>query len=316
MMGIVKRKIVWAFIFCFGNLVQTLAQPTLKTSIDKNGILIGEQVRLKVVAVIPHQDFFVKWIEIPDTLQHFELVEKSKIDSTFNNQKLTGLSQVITFTSFDSGKWTIPSFNIDFNPSNGDSAYNLYTDTFPVTVSYQTDSTASVRDIKAIRQVKEETPLWYWFAIAGGCLLLVSVDIWLYYYLKKRKKIRPVQQPISPYRLAMQEMDKLKKLNLSDASVLKQYHTRLSEIFKGYLSSVYGSYFTSSTTGEILILLNKKGLDKTFTLNIAEILHRSDAAKFAKYLPSAEESEQSWQIIKQAIDFTEQLQYKKQESDS
>ncbi len=316
MMGIVKRKIVWAFIFCLGSLIQTFAQPSLKTTIDKNGILIGEQLKLKVTATLPTQDFFVKWIEIPDTLPHFELVEKSKIDSTFSNQKLTGLSQTITFTSFDSGKWTIPSFNIDFNPSAGDTAYNFYTDTFSVTVSYLADSTTALKDIKAIRELKDEKPLWYWFAIAGGILLLVCIGIWLYNYHKKRIMIKPLELSISPYQRAMQQMDKLKQLNLSEAAAMKLYHSRLSEIIKEYLSAVQSSHFASSTTGEVLILLNQKGIDKTSMSNIAGVLRRSDAAKFAKYIPSIEESEQSWQIIKQAIDFIEQLQHKKEESGS
>lgn len=316
MMAIVKRKIAWALIFCFGSLMQTFAQPSIKTSIDKNRILIGEQLQLKVVATLPPQDFFIKWIEIPDSLQHFDLVEKSKIDSTFSNQKLTGLSQTITFTSFDSGKWTIPSFNVDFNPSNGDSAYNLYTDTFPVTVSYQADSTNILRDIKAIREVKDETPLWYWLAIAGGVLLLAAIIIWLYYYFKKKKMAKPVRPAVSAYQFALMEMDKLKQLNLSDSILIKKYHTRLSEILKGYLSSVQGPHFASSTTGEVLILLNQKSVDKTSMANIAEALLRSDAAKFAKYIPSAEESESSWKTIKQAIDFIEQLQHKIEESGS
>lgn len=314
MMGIVKRKIAWALIFCFSGLIQTFAQPSIKTTIDKNRILIGEQLQLKIVATLPPQDFFVKWIEIPDSLQHLELVEKSKIDSTFSNQKLTSLSQTIIFTSFDSGKWTIPSFNIDFNPSNGDSGYNFYTDTFPVTVSYQADSTNVLRDIKTIREVKDEIPLWYWFAVAGGILILTGLGIWLYYYLKKEKPSKPLHPAISPYQVAMQEMDKLKQLNLSHTAAIKQYHTRLSEILKQYFSATQGSHFESSTTGEVLILLNQKGIDKASMSNIAEALRRSDAAKFAKYIPSAEESDSSWKIIKQAIDFTEQLQNKNENS--
>ena len=186
MMVISKRKIVLAFVFCFSILMNAFAQPSLTTSIDKTGILIGEQVKLKVVATLPKQDFFVKWIEIPDSLQHFEVVEKSKIDSTFTNQKLTRLSQTLTFTSFDSGKWVIPQFNIDFNPSNGDSAYNLYTDSFAITVSYQQDTTNVLRDIKAIREVKEEKPLWYWIVAAAGLLFLIALLVGLYFYFKKR----------------------------------------------------------------------------------------------------------------------------------
>lgn len=313
MMVIPVRKIALALVVCCSGYVTAIAQPSLKTTVDKDQILIGEQIQLKVVATMPRQDFFVKWIEIPDTLQHFELVERSKIDSAFSNQKLTGLSQILTFTSFDSGKWTLPAFNIDFNPSNGDSSYNLYTDTFPVTVSYQADTTNALRDIKDIRGVTKETPLWYWFAAAAALLLLIALGIWLY-VKKPAKKTAPLRLALSPYQLAMMKMNKLNELNLDRAPSVKQYHAGLSEILRQYLSSVYGHDLISSTTGEILILLNQKGLDKTVVSKIAEALRTSDAAKFAKYVPPAEESNQSWQVIKQAIDLTEQLQHKKEES--
>ena len=57
-MVISKRKIAWMFVFCFSGLMQAFAQPSIKTIIDKSEILIGEQVKLKVVATLPKQDFF------------------------------------------------------------------------------------------------------------------------------------------------------------------------------------------------------------------------------------------------------------------
>lgn len=314
MMGISKRKIAWVFVFCFSNLLHSFAQPSLKTTVDKNEILIGEHIKIKVVATIPHQDFFVKWIEIPDSLQHFEVVEKSKIDSTFTNQKLTGLSQTLTFTGFDSGKWVIPQFNIDFNPSNGDKPYNLYTDSFPVTVAYQPDTANIVRDIKPIRDVKKAIPIWYWIVSVALLLLLIALGIWLYFYFKKRNKQLPVRSALSAYQQAVKDLEKLKQLNLSDAAGIKVYHTRLTEILKEYLSDKQGPDFISSTTGEVLILLNQKGMDKAMLSKTAEAMRSGDAAKFAKYIPSAEENEESWKAIKQAIDFIEKLYTKTEES--
>lgn len=314
MMVIPQKKIALVVVFCFSILIHAFAQPSLTTTIDKTGILIGEQVKLKVVATLPKQDFFVKWIEIPDSLQHFEVVEKSKIDSAFTNQKLTRLSQTLTFTSFDSGKWVLPQFNIDFNPSNGDSAYNLYTDSFAITVAYQQDTTNVLRDIKNIREVQEEKPVWYWIVLAAGLLLITVLAIVLYYYVKKRKKIIPVGPVLSPYQQAVQGLEKIKQLDLSDAAGTKTYHTKLTEILKQYLSARQGPDFTSSTTAEVLMLLNQKGMDKAMLSATAEAMRCGDAAKFAKFIPSVKESEQSWKAIKQAIDFTEQLHTKTEQS--
>ena len=258
----------------------------------------------------------MKWVEIPDSLQHFEVVDKSKIDSVFANQKLTGLSQTIIFTSFDSGKWVLPAFDVNLNPSNGDSAYHLSTDTFPITVSYQADTTKELRDIKPIHDAKQDKPFWYWPAIIAGIILLIVLAIWLYFSFIKKKKPVPARPALTAFQQAMQGMEKLKQLSLSDVAGIKMYHIKLKEILKEYLSDKEGPYFTSSTTSEVLMLLNQKGIDKANLSKIADAIRYSDAAKFAKYIPSVQESEASWEAIKFAIDFTEQLNIKKAASDS
>ncbi|MBL0355958.1 MAG: DUF4381 family protein [Chitinophagaceae bacterium] len=293
-------------ISCFGSLLFVQAQPSLKATIDKNAILIGEQLTLKITATLPKQDFFIKWIEMPDSLEHFEVVEKSIIDSSFTNQKLTGLSQTITFTSFDSGKFVIPQLDASFTPSANDTSFNLLTDSFAVAVAYLADSTNTVRDIKTIWEVKDEIPTWYWIAGVTALLLLILIGYWLYKRYKNSGTILPRGSFLSAYQQAINELEKLKQSDLSSASAIKQYHSRLPEILKQYLAVKQGAFYGSNTTSEMLILLNQKNFDKTMLSKTAASLRCSDAVKFAKYQPAADESETCRLDIKEAIDFVEQ----------
>jgi len=155
------------FSFCKGQ--------TLKTSVDKNEILIGEQIKMKVDADFPPGVYNVRWLVIPDSLQHFEVLDRSKIDSVYSDDKLTHLSQTFTLTSFDSGQWVIPSFAIKFYPVNNDTIINAVTDSVPVTVSFSpSDTTNQLRDIKPIREVEAPNYLWYWI---GGSLLLILLIV-------------------------------------------------------------------------------------------------------------------------------------------
>jgi hypothetical protein len=43
---------------------------------------------------------------------------------------LPGLSQTFTLTSFDSGKWILPSFLVNVTPVSNDTTFNLFTDSF------------------------------------------------------------------------------------------------------------------------------------------------------------------------------------------
>lgn len=278
------------------------AQPLIKTNVDKNEILIGDQFKLTIEASLLPDAYKVNWPVIPDSLQHFEVINRSKIDSLYSNNRLSGITQTFTLTSFDSGKWILPPFLINMVPAKGDTTYNYFTDSIPVTVSFSASDTSSqLRDIKPIREVEIANKLWYW--IAAG-ILLVALLVFLIWYYRSRKKKKPVgsiQSKLSPYDEAMTELDKLKSYNLSQPGDIKIVHTRLGEILKRYLSRLQNDDYLNKTTGDMLILLRDQTLDIDMPAKAAASLRLGDAVKFAKYLPPASESEESIQSIKSVI---------------
>ncbi len=300
----VRKGLLTIFASCF-LLLFSISQPVVKTSVDRNEILIGQQFNVKVQATFSGDDFFIKWIALPDSLQHFELVEKTNIDSTFTNARLSGMSQVFTFTSFDSGKWILPSFNISFNPAKGDTSINLLTDSLPVTVAFSvTDTTSALKDIKAIRQVEVFNTLWYW--AGGALLLLILIGIFLWWYFKKRKPVKKsVTSNLSAYEEAMQELKKLQSHSLISYKETQQYHIALVEIFKQYLSRKENTTYQNNTTGDILLAVKQKYSDKDITAKVAAALRLSDAVKFAKYMPPVSDSETNLLEIKSIINLME-----------
>lgn len=295
------RRIFLTAISCLTFLLSA-AQPVVKTSIDKNEILIGQQFTLKVQASFSGDDFFIKWIQVPDSILHFELVEKSKIDSVFTNTKLSGLSQTFMLTSFDSGKWVFPSFNINFSPAKDDTILNIFTDSLSITVSYSVaDTTTALKDIKAIRQVEVFNPLWYWAGSALLLLLLVLLTVWWYRRRKKNNKIAPVQSKLSPFEEAMQELEILKEYDLTVHKEIQQYHNKLIEIFRRYLSRKENTDYLNKTTSDILMDIRNNYANKEILGKTATALRFSNAVKFAKYVPPVTDSEANKQIIRDTI---------------
>ena len=97
----------WVYIWtvwlaCFSSLL-SYAQPGIKTFTDKNEILIGEQLKLRVEADFVPGAYNLRWLSLPDSIPHFEVLDRSKIDSVYTNSRLSGISQTFTITSFDSG---------------------------------------------------------------------------------------------------------------------------------------------------------------------------------------------------------------------
>src|SRR5258706_12128468 len=214
----------------------------IKANVDKNNIVIGEQIHLNLEADFPAHEpmrFF-----IIDSIPHFEILERKKIDTIDNNEGIK-LSQSLTLTSFDSGHWVIPPFELA-----GDRP--MVTDSIPVDVGFSPfDPSQDYHDIKDVIDVKAEEKKkkdWYLY-IAVSALLLAAII-----YLLAGKKKKPVDAKavlLDPFTEAKQELDKLLKENLPS----KLFYTRLVDIFKLYISRRKGIASLQKTTDDLVVQL-------------------------------------------------------------
>lgn len=303
MIKLLQKKIRFFFILLLVGANYCLAQPPLiKTSVSNNNILIGEQFKLKVEAIFAGAEFKVNWLNLPDSLQHFELIEKSKADSIYNNDQLTGVTQSFTLTSFDSGKWNLPVVRVNIDPVKDDTTYNLFSDSMPINVAFSvSDTTTQLRDIKPLYEVSDQWPLWYWIAGGISVLVLIALLVWLFRYWKKNRSVIGVKSTISPFDEAMLQLDALKKYNLSDAADTKLFHSKLVTIFTQYLSGSFNTNHLNKTTGDLLIVLKSMEASVETVSKMAGSLRFADAVKFAKYQPIAGDSENCLQVIKETI---------------
>lgn len=297
-----KKYRLLLLLFCCSKFC--LAQlPSVKTTVSNNGILIGEQFKLKIEAVFSGTEDQINWIAVPDTLQHFDLVEKTKLDSLYTNNQLTGLSQTFTLTSFDSGKWNLPVFKIAILPTNAVKAFNYFTDSLPITVTYSASDTSSqLRDIKPVYEVSAKFPIGYWIAAAALTLLIIALLIWLYRYWEKKKLNTGFKSKLSSFDEAMRQLNSLKKYNLTVAADTQQFHLKLVDIFKEFLSENNNTNHLNKTTGDLLIILKNKEIAADTISKMAASLRCADAVKFAKYLPAPVDSENCRLVITEMIE--------------
>lgn len=258
---------------------------TVRASVDRNSILIGEPVRLTIEANFPITRP-IHFINI-DSLPHFEFLEKPSIDTTTSAVNTT-LKQVFKITSFDSGHWVIPSFVLE---------RNIATDTIPIDVGYSRfDPKQDYHDIKDIIEVNPvEKKNWFWFIISG-IVLFVLIVIWLL-SMRKKKTIAPVQQVINPYEEAMNQLEQLKK----DSLLPKQYYSELVDIFRLYIFRKKEILSLQKTTDDLILQLKNINLNKEPFAQLSQALRLSDFVKFAKYIPSSEDDTGSFNAIKNSI---------------
>lgn len=291
-------------------------QPVIKTFVDKRKILIGEQLHFRVSTSMPDNTYRLSWFAIPDSFSHFQVVRQNKIDSSFVNGNLN-FSQDITLTSFDSGVQVIPSLVLNIEPLQGDTTFNLLTDSIPVQVLFSPmDSVKTFHDIKSIIEVKKEWSWWLWAVLAAAIILSI---FWIRFLVKffRKKSVPPglFESKLPPYEEAMQSLAGLQQQQLLQKNEVKEYHLRLSEIFKRYLSRETKTYKLNLTSDEILMELDEYNPGKEQLFAFANCLRMSNAVKFAKYLPPQSESEKCLEQTKEMITEINKNLHKKAESD-
>lgn len=281
---------------------QTSAQaPTVKTTVDRTDIYIGQQIHYKVETSMPDNTYRLSWFSMPDSFGNFVPVVKDKIDSSYSNGNLD-FSQQITITSFDSGRQVIPPLALNFSTLQGDSTFNIYTDSIPINVTYSpADSVLPFHDIKTIMEVKKTFPWWIWAAIALGAILLIILVIYLIKKSKKEKETDIFESKLPPFEEAMQLLDELKNENLPEKNEVKEYHARLSDILKRYLSRITKSYQMHLTTDELLIKLKDLDVPNERISEFASCLRLGNAVKFAKLYPADFENQKCFSETKEMI---------------
>lgn len=300
---------VIALLLSFQSNAQT---PEIKTSVDKRDILIGEQIQYRVEASMPVQTYAVKWLQFPDSIPHFVLVTESKPD-TAGNENSVRLGQTFILTSFDSGTQVIPSFPIAFASAKG-KEFKMLTDSIAIEVSYAPmDSIMPFHDIKPILEIQAEDN-WWWWIFAGVIALMLGVLLWFLFW-KKRKPKENFKPRISGYNEAMQKLQDLEKEHLPEKEHYKDYHGRLSDIFKRYLSRKTNTFLLHLTVEELMIRLKKYPLTPDRNTAFAESLRIGNAAKFARYHPTPAENENCLRQIRETIDLLHKMEGKTAEDD-
>jgi hypothetical protein len=303
--------LIVAFLFSFQNSDAQL--PTVKTSVDKNNILIGQQINYRVQFSMPDNTYRLAWFSMPDSVGNFNVITRNKIDSSFSNGNLN-FSQDIILTSFDSGRQVIPPQTLSVSTLDGDSTFNLFTDSIAINVTYSpTDSIMPFHDIKNIIEVKKSFPWWAWALVALGIIILITSILFLLKFFNKKKDVKIFESKLSPYDEAMQSLNDLEKEDLLQQNKFKEYHSRLSDIFKRYLSRKTNTYQLHLTTDELLIELKGFDLSKEQISNFAGSLRLGNAVKFAQYIPPAYENEKAFSQTKEMITAINNIVNKKPE---
>ena len=285
-----KNQVLTIVAFAFW---LTAAAQKVTATVDRQDILIGEQIKLRLQANFG-KDEPLQWFASIDTIARFEVLDKTGVD-TSEMEGGFALSQTFTLTSWDSGKIQLPAFTLS----------KWKTKPIPVNVAYSPhpfDTTKPYNDIKDILEVKrpiQET--WYWYLI----LVLVILGLFFLFFPKGKKKAKDEFVPDEgAFKKALKQLDQLKS---SDAGDAKAYYTEMIRIFRDYLHRRRNIYSFSKTTDDLSVQMQQLNMDRDKYADLLQALRLSDLVKFARYQPDKKENETSIDTVKQSIITIENL---------
>ena len=270
-------------------------QVKVKASVDRARILIGEPVLLTVEAYVP-LGLPVLWFST-DTFPHFEIIEEFKTD-TVDGIDGKKISQLVSLTSFDSGRWVIPALEINV------AGQPYYTDSIPVDISFVSfDPQEDYRDIKDIEEVIN--PYTKYIPWIFGATILISLVL-IIYLLKKRKRVsdrpRIKSSTLSPYDEAIKAITELRTKGLPSPGEEKAFYSKLSDIFGVFVFRKLSISTVEKTSDELIVNLSVLNIPKESFNKLVQSLRMSDFVKFAKYRPEEKDNLSNIEVIRASIE--------------
>lgn len=162
------------------------------------------------------------------------------------------------------------------------------------------------RDLTAPVPVTEDGYRLRFTALALDLLfVVVTLTLLVNAWLRSRPKPVPPPPPPEPaWITALRALDALGRSDLLSRGATKDYYDAVSDIVRRYVGALCGFDAIESTTDEVLAHLKRIPLPGVANAELAHLLGECDLVKFARYVPTHEESEsvlgQAYSVIRRS----------------
>ncbi len=290
-------QLIIFLVWCSLLLAAPSFSQTVTATIDRDKILLGEQVtlELKVQNINAGANPVVAWFNLPDTINHLEVVKRSPVD-TLEVEGTTSYLQTIVFTSFDSGKWILPAMQLQLQ----NNAAILKTDSFAIEVlPVDVSNLQQYHELKDIIPVEVQTN---WQRIAIIAALMIALAVAAYLFINRKKKVKPA--PSLTPKLSLFE-DTIAQLEALGKEALPPivFYTKLDAICRYYLQEQLYLRALHLTQDELTVQLNVYLQDQEVRIAFYQLLRLINAVKFAKYAPPAAQNRESISTAKATVQY-------------
>lgn len=276
------------------------AQSRIETEVDTLRVTVGDRVTMTVSVEHP-AGAYVEWPDSVD-LAPFEVVEMRETPPVAADGP-TRSTAVLTLAAFELGELEVPSFEVEVVGTDG-AREALATDAYGIEiVSVGVDESGDIRDIRG--------PLGIPMSLLRTLLLalLPVLLIALLYIAARRLRSRedesagpalvPLERPA--HEIALEALAQLESSQLLEVGQVKEYHIEVSDILRVYVERRFRVDALEMTTREVLVGLERAGVDESFREGLGVFLDQCDMVKFAKVRPGPDQSRQVLELGRRLV---------------
>ncbi|MBE0572357.1 MAG: hypothetical protein IH618_12510 [Ignavibacteriaceae bacterium] len=268
-------------------------------SVDSSDYLVGDYINY-ILEIRAGKNIEITTPIIRDSLKKVEVIkELPQVSKEENNIKSSTFGYIISY--YDSGSVTILPIAVRYKESGITEEKIALSNPVTFTVhTLQVEQQADIKDVKDPLTI----PLDWKFIllVALIVLLILAASFYLYRRYKKKKAEQPVKKKIiriPAHVRALSALDKLESEQLWQKGKVKEYHSNITGIIRGYFEERFNLPALELTTSEQMQQLKRVPSAESILNTTNEFLNNADLVKFAKFIPLPSVNEA---MMKQAND--------------
>jgi hypothetical protein len=298
--------------------IYELGPLTVHVRLDKGKMTIAETVLLELESAI-EPGYEVKMPKVDGVLENFGIVDWDNLGDKLDENNNVVSTYRYRLEPFLSGTYAIPVFTFEFSDVNGikEKGYELTTEPIDIEVTSllgEQRIELVIADIEDVVEMPKKASYWWMWSIGLTGIIMATV-FWLHLRRKRYSKLLRIFKPA--HEIAYERLRALVKDDLIKAGRIKEFYERISNILRHYIEHRFDLRAPERTTEEFLIELQWTDVlsvpDKN---NIGEFLRHCDLVKFAKYSPTNEQIQQTFNLVRDFIDTTKSDEHRIDVTDS
>jgi len=265
---------------------QVFAQSvTALASVDSSNYLVGDYINYTLEVRTP-KDIEITYPVITDSLAHVEIIKEYKPE-VIESDDLKSIRFHYIISYYDSSEVNIPSIAVEYKIIGDTITQVVFSN--PVTFNVHTVEVSAekgIEDVKPPITIPLDWKLVLMWVLIG--LTVLGIAYFLYRRYQKKKLEVPVEKKIikiPAHIKALSELDSLEKEQLWQKGLIKDYHSNITGIVRGYFEERFELPALELTTSESMSELRKVSEAEIISETTNNFLNNADLVKFAKFIP-------------------------------